>query len=88
MQWWEVLRTHRGINRRYRELWNATRQLGYWTTSTNFRYYQNVRCPEDLLPLPWSNSNDGGKAEPVALSDEEIHRLQDLMRKENEKRKA
>ena len=88
LKWWELQAIERGYNLRHKEQWSAIR----WMTFNIMAVMPYVdlkkaciRNPIDLLPFPWDNIDTDGSAVNLP-SDEEIKRMQQLMREENAKR--
>lgn len=88
LKWWELQAIERGYNLRHKEQWSAIR----WMTFNIMAVMPYVdlkkaciRNPTDLLPFPWDNIDNDGSAVNLP-SDEEIKRMQQLMREENAKR--
>ena len=46
-----------------------------------------IRNPQDLIRFPWDNISDDETGEGTIVSDEEIQRMQQMMREENERLK-
>lgn len=77
---WELRAIVRGFTRRHRDILEMLRNLGYWQlASAGGSKFTNSCTITDLFRFPWDT--DTG-IQP--LSDEEIARMQDIMRKENE----
>jgi hypothetical protein len=88
LKWWELQAIERGYSLRHKEQWSAIR----WMTFNIMAVMPYVdlkkaciRNPIDLLPFPWDNIDTDGSAVNLP-SDEEIKRMQQLMREENAKR--
>lgn len=81
--WWEVRSIIRGYNARHHHGWEQARLVAY-----NAHYCMGCKdtppTVEEWIKFPWeqSKSADGGSAIPT---NEEIERLRQLMREENEK---
>ena len=81
--WWEVRSIIRGYNARHHHGWEQARLVAY-----NAHYCMGCKdtppTVEEWIKFPWeqSTSADGGSAIPT---NEEIERLRQLMREENEK---
>lgn len=60
LKWWEVRSIIRGYNRRYRNMWSATRWQTY-NIMASFCGGDNLsknglHSPKDLLPFPWEQT--------------------------------
>jgi hypothetical protein len=81
--WWEVRSIIRGYNARHHHGWEQARLVAY-----NAHYCMGSKdtppTVEEWIKFPWeqSKSADGSSAIPT---NEEIERLRQLMREENEK---
>lgn len=83
MQWWEVNRYTRGIQRSKRHIFEAVRMLGLWTVSCQRSKEQPSLKLEDLCVFPWERS--GTHSTNIPLTEDDEKELQRLMREENEK---
>lgn len=89
LKWWELQAIERGYNLRHKEQWSAIR----WMTFNIMAVMPYVdlkkaciRNPVDLLPFPWDNIDTDETGTANLPSDEEIKRMQQMMREENAKR--
>ena len=85
LAYWEIVLIVRGYSRRNREMWSAVRWQTYNLMSVSMADMKKagILRPADLLPFPWEkNDIDLGDLP----SDEEIERMRQLMREENEAR--
>jgi len=73
LRWWEVKAIVRGYNRRYRNMWSATRWETYNIMSaqagTEALKKAGVYKPTDLIKFPW-------EADVSHISDDDIAELQ------------
>ena len=79
MRWWEILaaRRERGNDEQVKATWSATRLLAFVIQKTAGN--NKISKPSDLFSLPWDE--DGGEE----YTEEDIDRLEELMRQEDEK---
>ena len=85
MAYWEIVLIVRGYSRRNREMWSAVRWQTYNLMCVSMADMKKagILRPTDLLRFPWEH----GDIEQGDLpTDEEIERMRELMRKENEAR--
>jgi hypothetical protein len=89
LKWWELQAIERGYNLRHKEQWSAIR----WMTFNIMAVMPYVdlkkaciRNPSDLIHFPWDNIYTDETGTANLPSDEEIKRMQQLMREENAKR--
>ena len=86
----EAQRLMRGFGRRNADMWSAIR----WMTFNVMAVMPYVdlkkaciRNPSDLIRFPWDNIDADETGEGTIVSDEEIQRMQQMMREENERLK-
>lgn len=87
LKWWELQAIERGYGYRHKEQWSAIRWMTFNVMNT-MPYVDLTKAgiynPTDLLHLPWDRQADGDKESTTPmLSDEEIERMQQMMREEN-----
>ena len=79
--WWEVRSIIRGYNARHHHGWEQARLVAY-----NAHYCMGCKdtppTVTEWIKFPWEQSAENGSAMPT---DEEVERLRQLMREENEK---
>ena len=78
LRWWEVKAIVRGYNRRYRNMWSATRWQTYNIMSAQVgsdgMRKSNITKPTDLIEFPWERETTH-----VNVSQEDIDEMQALM---------
>ena len=78
LRWWEVKAIVRGYNRRYRNMWSATRWQTYNIMSAQVgsdgMRKSNINKPTDLIEFPWER-----ETVHVNVSQEDIDEMQALM---------
>lgn len=81
----DLLLISRGYENRKRDLWSATRWQTYNLMLVSMADITKVgiNSPKDLMPLPWDET--GEKEEQVKITQEEIERMREDMRRMNEK---
>lgn len=89
LKWWELQAIERGYALRHKDIWSSVRWMTYNVMST-MPYVDLTKAgiynPTDLLHLPWDHKADADEQGNVKLpSDEEIARMQQMMREENAK---
>lgn len=86
----EAQRLMKGFSRRNCEMWSAVRWMTFNVMAT-MPYVDLkkacIRNPQDLIRFPWDNIDEDEAGNSDILSDEEIQRMQQMMREENERRK-
>lgn len=82
MRWWEVRSVISGYRRRERLTWTVARWQTFMLMHNGMTDLRKagIYTASDLLPFPWEKTD----AAPV-VSDEEVERLQRMMREENKK---
>ena len=81
----DLLLISRGYENRKRDLWSATRWQTYHLMLVSLADIQKavINSPKDLMPLPWDDN--GEEEEQVKITQEEIERMREDMRRMNEK---
>lgn len=81
----DLLLISRGYENRKRDLWSATRWQTYHLMLVSLADIQKagINSPKDLMPLPWDEA--GEEEEQVKITQEEIERMREDMRRMNEK---
>ena len=81
----DLLLISRGYENRKRDLWSATRWQTYNLMLVSMADIKKagINSPKDLMPLPWDET--GEKEEQVKITQEEINRMREDMRRMNEK---
>lgn len=81
----DLLLISRGYENRKRDLWSATRWQTYNLMLVSMADIKKagINSPKDLMPLPWDET--GEKEEQVKITQEEIERMREDMRRMNEK---
>lgn len=81
----DLLLISRGYENRKRDLWSATRWQTYHLMRVSLADIQKagINNPKDLMPLPWDKA--GEEEEQVKITQEEIERMREDMRRMNEK---
>ena len=81
----DLLLISRGYENRKRDLWSATRWQTYHLMRVSLADIQKagINSPKDLMPLPWDKA--GEEEEQVKITQEEINRMREDMRRMNEK---
>ena len=86
----EAQRLMRGFSRRNCEMWSAIRWMTFNVMAT-MPYVDLkkacIRNPQDLIRFPWDNIDEDEAGNSDIPSDEEIQRMQQMMREENERLK-
>ncbi len=81
--WWEVRSIIRGYNARHHHGWEQARLVAY-----NAHYCMGSKdtppTVEEWIKFPWEQSKSAGGGSAIPTN-EEIERLRQLMREENEK---
>lgn len=82
----DLLLISRGYENRKRDLWSATRWQTYHLMLVSMADIQKagINSPKDLMPLPWDNNEEEETAK-VKITQEEIERMREDMRRMNEK---
>lgn len=76
MKWWEILKARQGNDDNSRSLWSCTRLIAFVIQKTAGN--DKISKPKDLFPLPWDE-------EPEPYTDEDMERLEQMLKQENEK---
>lgn len=81
----DLLLISRGYENRKRDLWSATRWQTYNLMLVSMADIKKagINSPKDLMPLPWDDN--GEEEEQVKITQEEIERMREDMRRMNEK---
>ena len=81
----DLLLISRGYENRKRDLWSATRWQTYNLMLVSMADIKKagINSPKDLMPLPWDET--GEKEEQVKITQQEIERMREDMRRMNEK---
>ena len=81
----DLLLISRGYENRKRDLWSATRWQTYNLMLVSMADIKKagINSPKDLMQLPWDET--GEKEEQVKITQEEINRMREDMRRMNEK---
>lgn len=81
----DLLLISRGYENRKRDLWSATRWQTYNLMLVSMADIKKagINSPKDLMPLPWDDN--GEEEEQVKITQEEIDRMREDMRRMNEK---
>lgn len=81
----DLLLISRGYENRKRDLWSATRWQTYNLMLVSMADIKKagINSPKDLMPLPWDDN--GEEEEQVKITQEEINRMREDMRRMNEK---
>lgn len=81
----DLLLISRGYENRKRDLWSATRWQTYNLMLVSMVDIKKagINSPKDLMPLPWDDN--GEEEEQVKITQEEINRMREDMRRMNEK---
>lgn len=78
LRWWEVKAIVRGYNRRYRNMWSATRWQTYNIMSAQVgsdgMRKSNITKPTDLIEFPWER-----ETARVNVTQSHIDEMQSLM---------
>lgn len=86
---WEILAIISGYRRRQRTFCDMTRWQTWFLASTQVNLTEKgITSSEGILPFPWDEKTDAEESPVVSISQEEVERLRELMRKENEKNVA
>lgn len=88
IDFWEARRLIRGYHNRHRSMWSAVRWQTFHIMLCNADLKKaGITCPMDLMTFPWEKA-DSEDSNIDILSDEEIAKMQELMRQENARREA
>lgn len=81
----DLLLISRGYENRKRDLWSAVRWQTYNLMLVSMADIKKagINSPKDLMPLPWDDN--GEEEEQVKITQEEINRMREDMRRMNEK---
>lgn len=85
MRWWEMRSVINGYRRRERLTWTVARWQTFMLMHNGMTDLKKagIYSASDLLPFPWEKADTA-----TTVSDEEIERLQRMMREENARLKA
>jgi len=89
LRWWELQAIARGYGYRHKDRWSAIRWMTFNIMSV-MPYVDLkkacIRNPVDLIRFPWDGTDREDSDTSNLPSDEEIRRMQQLMKEENAKR--
>ena len=82
LKWWQLLAIYRG-SEEARPVRETTRWLAY--VISQLLGASSIKSPKDLQQFPWELSDPDGTTPTEEITEEDIARLQELMRQENAK---
>ena len=82
---WEIILIIRGYRRRQRIFCDMVRWQTYISLMPHADLAKNgINAATDLIRFPWDETEDEEDGTNTTISDEEVQRLRDLIRQENE----